>query len=263
MAAELPNLLEYRVTEHAPIINDRHDRAYQRALEAGFHRALQEALREIRGGEQTPRDFAAWQRNIFSRAADFIFSYRIESQEVKEGRLTLTIRAAVYLDKLTKSLQDSAALSPTLPVRLLVLVDTFPLAGSAGEEEIDGGHLAAAALEAEFLRRGAIIVPSPETLPWQHLDGRADSENRISLATVEGGNTRADFVLLGQLQSRAAKLLVLSAEIVSVSSQKTVASGRSPVEMQTNSLPHESFVQPARELAGSFMPRLSSRGQKR
>ena len=262
-AAELPNLLEYRVTEHAPIINDRHDRAYQRALEAGFHQALLEALREIQGGEQTPGDFAAWQRNIFSRAADFIFSYRIESQEVKEGRLTLAIRAAVYRDKLAKAVQASSALSPVLPVRLLVLVDTFPFAGPAGQEEIDAGHLAAAALEAEFLRRGVIIVPSPETLPWQHIDGRADAENRISLATVEGGKARADFVLLGRLQSRAARLLVLFAEVVSVSTQKIVASSRSPVEMQTNSLPHESFVQPARELTGSFMPRLSSHGGKR
>jgi hypothetical protein len=262
-AAELPNLLEYRVTEHAPIINDRQDRAYQRALEAGFHRALLEALREIQGGEQTPGDFAAWQRNIFSRAADFIFSYRVESQEVEEGRLTLAIRAGVYRDKLAKAVEASSALSPVLPVRLLVLVDTFPFAGPAGQEEIDAGHLAAAALEAEFLRRGVIIVPSPETLPWQHLEGRADSENRLSLATVEGGKARADYVLLGRLQSRANRLLVLSAEVVSVLSQKTVASARSPVEMQTNSLPHESFVRPAQELAGSFMPRLSSHGGKR
>ena len=67
-------------------------------------------------------DFAGWQAGIFSRAGDFIASYRILSQSEKEGYLTLTVKAEVYLDKLRRAVREAAASSkpgPTRPAEVL------------------------------------------------------------------------------------------------------------------------------------------------
>lgn len=255
----LPELLEYRVTEHAPVINDRHDKAFQRALEATFRRAIIIALKESDAADRTARNFAAWQTSILSRASDFIASYRVLSQEIKEGHLTLTVQTRIYRARLAKAVKESAALSPLLPVNLLILVDTFPLAGSPDGEDIDAGHLAARSLEAEFLRRGAIIVPSPERLPWQHNEAGSSSENRLSLATVEGKRLGADYVVLGHLRPRADNLLVITAELISVQSERIVLSGSSPVELQDNKPPRENFLEPAKEMAELLSRKLSTR----
>jgi hypothetical protein len=253
-----PELLSYRVTEHAPIIKGRHDKAFRRALEAAFRKAVLTALRDIGRPGDTGQDFAGWQAGIFSRAGDFIASYRIISQEEKEGYLTLAVRAEVYRNKLQRAVSEAAVLAPALSSRVLVLVDNFPLSGTSGFEDIDAGNLAARALETELLRRGLIILPSPESLPWQHLGERATAENKLSLAAAEGRRAGADYVALGHLQARADKLLTFTVELLSSSSTKTLSTARSPVELQADTLPGDSFVAPAGEIAGMLLPRIGA-----
>lgn len=255
----LPELLPYEVTEHAPIIKGRHDQAFQRALEASFRKAVLAALQDVGGAAHSAQDFAGWQAGIFSRAGDFIASYRILSQVEKEGYLSLSVRAEIYRNKLEEAVEAAAGLSPALPVRILVLVDTFPLSGTSGFEDIDAGHLASTALETEFLRKGFIILPSPERLPWQHLAGRATTENIFSLAAAEGKRLGADYVLLGRLRRRADKLLLLTVELLSPTSLKTITTARSPVELQPGAHPGESFADPALEVAKALSPKLAQR----
>jgi hypothetical protein len=142
-----------------------------------------------------------------------------------------------------------------------VLVDNFALSGTAGFEDIDAGNLAARALETELLRRGLIILPSPESLPWQHLEERATAENKLSLAAAEGRRAGADYVAFGRLQARADKLLAFTVELISSSSTKTISTARSPVELQADTLPGDSFVAPAGEIAGMLLPRLGARSR--
>lgn len=253
----LPELLTYEVTEHAPIIRGRHDQAFQRALEASFRQAVLAALKDMGGAGHSVQDFAGWQAGIFSRAGDFIASYRILSQVEKDGYLSLSVRAEIYRNKLEEAVEASSDLSPALPVRILVLVDTFPLSGMSGFEDIDAGHLASAALETEFLRKGFIILPSPELLPWQHLADRATAENKFSLAAAEGKRLGADYVLLGRLRRRADKLLLLTVELLSPTSLRTLTTARSPVELQAGAHPGESFAYPALEVAKALSPKLS------
>jgi len=255
---ELPELLYYEVTEHAPIIKGRHDKAFNRALEAAFRKTVLIALKEIERPDPVPQGFDHWQSAIFSRAADFIATYSIISQEEKEGYLTLTVGAGVSAGKLRRAREDSAAVSAARSVRLLVLVDTFPLSGTAGFEDIDAGHLASRALEAEFLHRGFIILPSPEHLPWNHLEGRATEENKRSLAAAEGGRTGSDYVVLGRLRTRADRLLQLTVELLSPS-LKTAGTAKAPVELQTGTNPGESFTDPAGEVARILLPKIGSR----
>lgn len=259
---ERPELLSYRVTEYAPIIKGRHDKAFRRALEAAFRKAVLTALRDIGRPGDTGQDFAGWQAGIFSRAGDFIASYRIISQEEKEGYLTLSVQAEVYRNKLQRTVREAAVLTPALSSRVLVLVDNFALSGTSGFEDIDAGNLAARALETELLRRGLIIIPSPESLPWQHLEERATVENKLSLAAAEGRRAGADYVALGRLQARADKLLAFTVELISSSSTKTISTARSPVELQADTLPGDSFVAPAGEIAGMLLPRLGARSRE-
>jgi len=251
-------LRTYRVTEHAPIIQGRPDKAFQRALETSFRKTLLAALRDTGSAGRKDREFAAWLSGILSRAADFIASYRILSQKEEEGYLTLTVEAQVFVGKLEAAVSASSRLSPYLPVRLLVLVDTFPLEGTSDGEDVDAGHIAARALEAEFLRRGAVIVPSPESLPWQHLGTRATVENVVRLAAAEGRRLGADFVVLGKLRLKADALLVLSADLLSVLTEKAVLSAGSPVELQSGAAPQDFFSQPAAEVADRLESKLSS-----
>ncbi len=258
-ANPLSLLPAYQVTEHAPIIKGRYDEAYRRALESAFRKALMSALGEIDPAAGSTGDFGAWQNLIFSRASDFVASYQVLDQDAKEGYLSLSILARVDREKLRRAVETSSAASALVPLRVLVLVDNFPLAGSGGGEDIDAGHVAAGALEAALLREGLIIVPAPETLPWQDTQGQASSENRRSLAAAAGTRIGADYVVLGDLAARASRLLVLSAELVAVSSEKTVAVSQSPVEIQSNTPPRENFVDPAGEIARAFARRLPVR----
>jgi hypothetical protein len=261
-AEETRELRTYQLTEHAPIIRGRPDKAFQRALETSFRKALLAALRDTGSAGRTDREFAAWLSGILSRAADFIASYRILSHQEKEGYLTLTVEAQVFIGKLEAAVSDSSQLAPYLPVRLLVLIGTFPLAGTSGGEDVNAGHIAARALETEFLRRGAVIVPSPENLPWQHLGARATADNEVTLAAAEGRRLEADFVVLGKLRQKTDNLLVLSAALLSVSTERTVLSARSPVELQSGAAPRDFFSQPAAEIADLFERKLSSRTGK-
>jgi hypothetical protein len=255
----LPHIRRLKVTEHAPVIKGRQDKAYSQALEGAFRRGVTMALRDTSWAEARAGDFSSWQGGIFSRTAEFISSYRILSMQEEEGFLTLTVEVAVDRGRLEKAAREASRLSPLIPVRLLVLVDTFPLAGAAGDEDIDAGHIAASAMEKELLRMGVIIVPAPENLPWQDLEGRASAENRRSLATAAAGALGADYVILGHLQRRADKLLVLAAELIDPASEKSLTSAQSPVELQANTAPEEVFSDPAGEVAKLFSRKLSSR----
>lgn len=262
-SAQERELRSYRVTEHAPVIQGRPDKAYQRALEGSFRKAFLAALRDTGFTERQNPDSAAWLSGILGRAGDYIASYRILSHQESEGFLTLSLEAQVYLGKIRSAVSDSSRLRSLLPVKLLVLVHTFPLAGAPGGEDIDAGSLAAGALEAEFLHRGAIVVPAPESLPWAHLGGRVTAENVAALSAAEGRRHEADYVVLGHLQRKADNLLVLTARLLSVDTEKTLLSVGSPVELQTGQAPEEFFLTPAGEIAQRFERRLTVTSPRR
>ena len=51
--------------------------------------------------------------------------------------------------RLRRAVEESAAVSAARSVRILVLVETFPLTGTAGFEDLDAGDLASRELVAE------------------------------------------------------------------------------------------------------------------
>lgn len=256
-------LRSYRVTEHAPVIQGRPDKAYQRALEGSFRKAFLAALRDTGFTERQDPDSAAWLSGILGKAGDFVASYKILAHQENEGFLTLSVEAEIYMGKIRSAVSDSSRLQSLLPVKLLVLVDTFPLAGAPGGEDINAGSLAARALEAEFLRRGAIVVPSPETLPWAHLGGRVTAENVAALSAAEGRRNEADYVVLGRLQRKTDNLLVFTARLLAVDTEKTLLSADSPVELQTGQAPEEFFLSPSGEIAQRFERRLAVKTRRR
>lgn len=256
-------LRSYRVTEHAPVIRGRPDKAFHRALEASFRKALLAALRDTGFAERPDPDFAAWLSGILGRAGDFVASYRVLSHRESEGFLTLSVEAQIYVGRIREAVSASARPLSFFPARLLVMVDTFPLTGSPGGEDINAGSLAARALEAELLRRGAAIVPSPDSLPWHHLAERASTENVVALASAEGRRLEADYVVLGKLKRKADNLLVLTAQLLSVETERTILAVTSPVELQTGQAPEDFFVSPAGEIAQRFEQRLAGRQESR
>lgn len=251
----LLGLPAYEVTEHSPVIRGRQDEAFNRSLASAFRAALEAALRDIPQQDRGTADYSAWRRSILSRSVEFIASYQILSHEVREGFMTVTVRARVRSDKLERAVEDSLAEQSPFLVRLLVLVDTFAMMDTTFGEDFDAGHEAASALQVALLKKGAILVPAPDDPPWGD-DGGKTVENRLSLSTAAARKLGADYVIVGRLKRRTGNLLVLSADLVSVTSEKVVAATQSPVELQANVPPQEHFIVPAEEIAGTLLRRL-------
>jgi hypothetical protein len=249
----LLRLPSYEVTEHSPVIRGRQDDAFRRALASAFRKVLEAALRDLPSGNGG--DSASWQMGILSRASDFIASYQVLSHDVREGYLTLTVRARVSSDRLQTAVDDSIARSAELLVRMLVDIEPFAMMGTSFGEDFDAGHEAASALQVALLKKGVILVPAPEKPAGEGTAGRS-LENRISLATAAARKSGADYVLAGRLNRRTDSLLVLDAELISVKADRIVVSTSSPVELQPNVTPQEYFAAPAEEIAALFLARL-------
>lgn len=252
-----PSTIAFQVEDRAPIIDGRQDIAFQRALESSFRKAVLLALRRIAPRQQSAEDFSQWQTTVLSRARDFIFSYSILSMEADGGVLSLSLKADVYRNKLEETIQASMNLSPALPVRILVLVESHAMAGAGDEGDIDAGRLAAVSLETELSRRGAIIISSPDHPPWQHLEGKVSEEYKISLAAAEGTRLEADFVILGRIFLTEEKFLALSVRLLSASSQKLVSKAQAPFDQSAGSQPGKMFSSPARSVISVLSPKLS------
>lgn len=249
----LLRLPSYEVTEHSPVIRDRQDKAFERALSSAFRKVLEAALRDI--PSVSGDNSSSWQMGILSRATDFIASYQVLSHQVREGYLSLTVRARVNSEQLTQAVENSLAMSAPLLVRILVVVDPFAMMGTSLGEDFDAGHEAASALQIALLKKGAILVPAPDKASGD-APARGSLENRISLITTAARNSGADYVLTGRLSRRTDSLLVLAADLISVTSEKIVVSTTSPVELQANVPPQEYFTVPAEEITSLVIARL-------
>jgi hypothetical protein len=171
------------------------------------------------------------------------------------------VETEIFLGKIRDAISDAERPLALYPARLLVLIATFPLAGSPEGEDIDAGSLATKSLETELLRRGASVIPSPASLPWDHLAGRVSAENKVALAAAEGRRLEADYVVLGQLSRKADNLLAFTAQLLSVATEKTIVSLTSPVELQTGQAPQDFFLSPSDEIARGFERRLAGRSR--
>ena len=262
-AAVVAGSLVVRAEGRAPILGGREDVAQQQALDESFRRALLESLRVIAPERQSPRDLETWQETILSRAGDFVGAWRILSLERRDGFLSLEAEIEIWRDKLARAARSSGPVAAAPAVRLLVLADPLPLAHLPAEEEIDAGRAAAAALEAEFSRRGAVIVGSTDQAPREEGGGPASEENRVALAAAAAKRLGADAVLLAQVLRRGEDL-VLSAQLVAAVSEATLASARTEVPLKRDEPLAETFAPAARRIAAALSPRLaaarSSRG---
>ncbi len=254
--ATAADTITLNATERVPILDGRHDQAFNQALEGAFRKILVSGLQKAVPEPRRPQDFKTWQRTILPRASDFIFTYRILSQEEQGGLLTLTLQAEVYRDKLARAAGSARNLTPALPVRILILKETLALSGTSREGEIDAGRLAATSLERGLARLGAIIISAPDRAPWERIDGRASEENKVSLAAAEGERLGADLVLLGQVTRISPAVLSLSVQLISVHSEATLASIQEQVELHTGTRPDEIFNLPARSAIRKITPKL-------
>jgi hypothetical protein len=256
-AAVFPGSVVIRAEGRAPIVDGRVDAAYQQALDEAFRRALLDALRVIAPDRQSPGDLETWQENVLSRAGDFVGAWRVLSEEQKDGFLALEAEVEVWREKLARASRAGAGATATRAVRLLVLAGSFPLADPASDEEVDAGAVAAVALEAEFSRRGAVIVGTTDRAPWESATGPSSEENRVALAAASAKRLDADTVLIAQL-SRRGDTLALFAQLVAASSEATLGSARVEFVPAAGEALADAFAPAARKLAGALATHLSA-----
>jgi len=254
-AGVVPGALVVRAAGRAPVLQGRADLAFQQALEESLRRGVLDALRAVAPERQSPRDLEAWQETVLPRAAEFVAAWRILAQREKDGFLDLEVEIEVWRDKLARGSRATAAASAAPAVRLLVLVDPFPVSDPAAEEEVDAGRLAAVALEGELSRRGAVIVATTDRAPWGSDAGPSSEENRVALAAAAGKRLEADAVLVARL-TRRAEGLTLAAQLIAVASETTLAAARADVARAGEAALDEAFLSAARQLAGAIAPRL-------
>lgn len=256
-AGVVPGALVIRASGRAPVLEGRADLAFQQALEEAFRRGVLEALRAVAPERQSPRDLETWQETILSRAADFVGAWRILSQRERDGFVDLDAEVEVWREKLARASRGSAAAAALPPTRLLVLADSFPMSDPAADEDVDAGRLAAAALETELSRRGAVIISTADRAPWEAASGPSSEENRVALAAAAGKRLEADAVLLARL-ARRGDGLALAVQLIVVSSETTLVTARADIGVSGDTALEEAFVPAARQLAASLGPRLAT-----
>ena len=255
-AAVLDSGIVVRAEGRAPIQGGRVDTAYRQALDEAFRRGLLEALRILAPERQSPHDLETWQETVLSRAADFVGAWHILAQEEKDGFLTLETEIEVWREKLARASRTSGASAGAPAVRLVVLAGGLPLVDGAADEEIDAGRVAAAALEAELARRGAIIVATTDRAP-RETSGAAAEEDRAALAAAVARRLAADAVLIVQL-TRRGEGLVLAVQLVATASTTTLVSSRADVVLRSDRSLAEDFAPAARQLAAACAPSLAT-----
>jgi hypothetical protein len=256
-AAVVPGALVIRASGRAPLRDGRADLAFQQALEEAFRRGLLESLRTIAPERQSPRDLETWQETILSRAGDFVAAWRILSHRERDGFVDLEAEIEIWREKLARASRASGAVAAAPAVRLLVLADSVPMSDPAADEEIDAGRLAAAALETELSRRGAVIVSTTDRAPWEAASGPSSEENRVALAAAAGRRLEADAVLVARL-TRRAEDLALSVQLIAVASETTLATARTDVRLSADAALDEVFLPAARQIAAGIAPRLAA-----
>jgi hypothetical protein len=256
VAATISGALTVRAEGRAPIQQGRVDIAYDRALEEAFRRGLLEALHAIAPERQSPQDLETWQETVLPRAGDFVGAWRIVAEEQKDGFLTLEAEIDVWRDKLARAARATRASAAAPTVRVVVLAEPLPLIDPAADEEVDAGRTAAAALEAELARRGAVVVATSEPAPWVG-GGPASEENRVALAAAAARRLEADAVLIVQV-ARRGTALSLAVQLVAVGSESTLASARADVGAPGEHSLAEAFAPAARQLAALCAPHLAA-----
>ena len=256
-AAVVAGALVLRAEGRAPVLEGRADEAFRQALDECFRRALLEALRSIAPERQSPRDLETWQETILTHAGDFVGAWRVLAQEQRDGSMLLEAEVEVWGEKLARAARSSTAPAAAQAVRLMVLADPLPLEDGAAEEEIDAGSTAAAALEAEFSRRGAIIVATTDRAPWEQGAAGSLEENKVALAAAAAKRLEADAVLILQLARRGGSLS-LTGQLVAVSSERTLGTSRVDVALQSGETLAEAFAPAAHRLAGALAAHLSA-----
>lgn len=256
-AAVIGAAIVVRTDGRAPVQNRRVDAAYQQALDEAFRRGLLDGLRVIAPERQSPHDLETWQETILSRAADFVGAWRVIAQEEQDGFLTLSVELEIYRDKLARAARATGVASAAAAVRMMVLAGSLPLVSRADDEELDAGSAATAALEAEFARRGAIIVPAAGRVSWDFSTGASSEENRVALAAASGRKLELDAVLLVQPTRRGDKLFI-DAQLIAAVSEATLASARAEIALADARPLGEEFTRAARQIAAACVPRLAA-----
>jgi hypothetical protein len=256
-AAVVDGALVLRAEGRAPVLEGRADEAFRRALDECFRRALLEALRSIAPERQSPRDLETWQETILTHGGDFVGAWRILAQEQRDGSMLLEAEVEVWGEKLARAARSSTAPAVSQAVRLVVLADPLPFEDGAAEEEVDAGSTAAAALEAEFARRGAIIVATADRAPWEQGAAGSLEENKVALAAAAAKRLEADAVLILQLARRGGSLS-LAGQLVAVSSETTLGTSRVDVALKPEETLAEAFAPAAHRLAGALAAHLSA-----
>jgi hypothetical protein len=246
-----------RSSGRAPVRDGRADLAFQQALEEAFRRALLEALRSVAPERQSPRDLEIWQETILSRSGDFVAAWRILAQGEREGFLDLETEIEIWREKLARAARAPGVAAAAPAVRLLVLADSFAVSDPAADEEVDAGRLAAAALETELSRRGAVIVSTTDRAPWEDSSGPSSEENRVALAAAAAKRLEADAVLVARL-TRRADGLTLAVQLIGVASETTLGASRADVPLTADAALDEAFQPAARQLVAVLAPRLAS-----
>lgn len=249
--------LVVRAEGRAPVQGGRSDVAYQQALDEAMRHALLESLRTVAPERQSPHDLETWQETVLSRAVDFVAAWRVLALEEKDGFLVLEASVEIWPDKLARAAHATGAGAAAPALRLLVLGDSFPLLDRAADEEVDAGRQAAAALEAEFARRGAVIVSSAERAAWDQSSGPASDEFRVALAATAARRLEADAVLVVRI-SQAPGGLTLSGQLIAVASESTLGTGRVAVPLPGEVALAEALAPAAHSLASTLAPRLAS-----
>jgi hypothetical protein len=256
-AEVVPGALVFRASGRAPVQGGRADLAYQQALEEAFRRGILEALRTIAPERQSPRDLETWQETILSRAGDFVAAWRILAHTEQAGFVDIEAELEIWREKLARASRATGTAAAAPAVRLLVLADSFPVSDTSADEEVDAGRLAAAALEAELSRRGAVIVSTTDRAPWEESAGPSSEENRVALAAAAGRRLEADAVLVARL-TRRAEGLAIAVQLIAVASETTLGSSRADVALAAGATLDETFRAAARQLATAIAPRLAA-----
>jgi hypothetical protein len=247
-----------RAEGRAPVQGGRADTAFQQALEESFRRGILEALRTVAPERQSPRDLETWQDTVLSRAQDFVAAWRILAEEQRDGFLRLETEMEIWRDKLARAARASGAVAASPAVRVVVLADPLPLTDPSSDEEVDAGRAAAVAIEAEFARRGAVIVSTTNRAPWLAAEGPASEENRVALAASEGKRLEADAVLIAALSRRGAQGYALAVQLVSSASEATLGSARAEGALPADGALADAFVPAARQVAAALFAHLAA-----
>lgn len=255
-AAVLKSGITVRAEGRAPVRAGRVDTAYQQALDEAFRRGVLAALSVLAPERQNPHDLETWQETVLSRAGDFVGAWRILAQEQQDGFLTLSAEIEIYREKLARAARATGASTAATAVRVMVLAESLPMIDRAADEELDAGSAAAAALEAELARHGAIIVATTDRVPWEQSRGQSSEEHRVALATAAGRKLAADAVLIVQL-SRRGEVISLDAQLLTAASETTLASARAEVPVLGARPLAEAFALAARQVAAVCAPRLA------